>query len=66
MKFYEYKVNDTLVFKKSHPCGSSSWKVLRIGADMKLECCGCNRVIMLSRVEVNKRVKKITSRESVD
>lgn len=64
MKFYEYKVNDTLVFKKPHPCGSSSWKVLRIGADMKLECSVCKRVIMLSRVEVNKRVKKIISPDS--
>ena len=59
----EYKLNDILVFKKTHPCGSDSWKVLRIGSDMKLECVGCKRVIMISRLDVNKRVKKIIREE---
>ncbi|HCG35205.1 MAG TPA: DUF951 domain-containing protein, partial [Clostridiales bacterium] len=24
--------------KKPHPCGSTRWQVLRIGADFKLRC----------------------------
>lgn len=59
----DYKVNDILVFKKNHPCGSDKWKVLRIGADMKLICLGCNRIIMISRLDVNKRLKKIIREE---
>ena len=47
-KSNEYKLNDILVFKKTHPCGSDSWKVLRIGSDMKLECVGCKRVIIIN------------------
>lgn len=62
-KSNEYKLNDILVFKKTHPCGSDSWKVLRIGSDMKLECVGCKRIIMISRLDVNKRVKKIIREE---
>ena len=62
-KSNEYKLNDILVFKKTHPCGSDSWKVLRIGSDMKLECVGCKRVIMIRRLDVNKRVKKIIREE---
>lgn len=62
-KSNEYKLNDILVFKKTHPCGSDSWKVLRVGSDMKLECVGCERVIMISRLDVNKRVKKIIREE---
>lgn len=59
----DYKVNDILLFKKNHPCGSDKWKVLRIGADMKLICLGCNRIIMISRLDVNKRLKKIIREE---
>ena len=36
-------VGDTLVMKKTHPCGSNRWEVLRIGADFKLRCTGCGR-----------------------
>ena len=32
------EIGDFLKFKKNHPCGSNTWKVLRIGIDFKLEC----------------------------
>ena len=51
------KVNDIITFKKAHPCGGTSWKVLRIGVDWKLECTTCGRVIMISRLEALKRMK---------
>ena len=51
------KVGDILTFKKNHPCGSNTWKVLRIGVDWKLECIGCGRVIMITRLEALKRIK---------
>ena len=51
------KVGDVLMFKKSHPCGGYTWKVLRIGVDWKLECTTCGRIIMITRLEALKRVK---------
>lgn len=51
------KVGDVLTFKKSHPCGGFTWKVLRIGVDWKLECTTCGRVIMITRLEALKRIK---------
>lgn len=51
------KVGDILTFKKNHPCGGATWKVLRIGVDWKLECTTCKRVIMISRLDALKRVK---------
>ena len=45
------KVDDILKFKKPHPCGGYTWKVLRIGIDYKLECTTCKRVIMIPRIE---------------
>lgn len=53
------KVNTILEFKKPHPCGGKTWKVLRIGIDFKLECTTCNRQIFISRLDVTKRIKKV-------
>lgn len=52
-----YKMDDIVTTKKPHVCGSNEWKVIRTGADIKLECQGCKRVIMLSTFELDKRVK---------
>lgn len=51
-------VGDIVKFKKPHPCGGCEWKVLRTGIDFKLECTKCQRVIMISRVDVVKRIKE--------
>ena len=53
----DIKVGDFITFKKPHPCGGTTWKVLRIGIDFKLECTTCGRVIMISRLDVYKRMK---------
>ena len=55
----DYRIDDILEFKKNHPCGSNQWKVVRTGVDMKLECMGCKRIIIIPRVDLNKKVKKI-------
>lgn len=52
-------VGSLIEFKKTHPCGGKVWKVLRTGIDFKLECVTCNRQIMISRLDVTKRIKKI-------
>lgn len=59
IKNNEYKIDDIITFKKPHPCGGATFKVLRIGSDMKLECTTCKHVIMISRLDVNKRLKKL-------
>ena len=55
----EIKVNDRLVMKKSHPCGSNIFKVTRIGMDFKLVCEGCGHEIMIPRSKAEKNIKKI-------
>ena len=55
----DYKVGDILVFKKNHPCGEAKWEVLKYGVDCKLKCLGCSREIILSRVDISKRLKDI-------
>ena len=53
-----YEVDDILQFKKKHPCGSDTWKVLKIGVDYKLECTVCKRQIIIPRVDLKKKIKK--------
>lgn len=48
--------------KKKHPCGSTEWEVLRIGADFKLRCLGCGHVVMGTRSRFEKNVKEIIRR----
>lgn len=54
-----YKVGDQITLKKGHPCGENKWEVLRTGVDIKLKCLGCDRQIWLTRMEFEKRVRKI-------
>ena len=53
-----YEVNDILEFKKNHPCGVKTWRVIKTGVTYKLECVGCGRQILIDRVELSKKVKK--------
>ena len=57
------KVGDILEMKKTHPCGSKVFKVLRTGSDIKISCTGCARVLTIERVKVEKMIKKIISSE---
>ena len=52
-----YILNEIVKTKKTHVCGSNEWKIVRTGADLKLECCGCGRIIMMSKSELDKKVK---------
>ena len=54
-----YQVGDFVTLKKGHPCGENKWEVLRTGVDIKLRCIGCDRQIWLTRMEFEKRVRKI-------
>lgn len=54
----DYKIGDIIQLKKKHPCGNNQWEVLRIGADFRLRCLGCDHQVMISRRLVEKNTKK--------
>ncbi|MBQ6872833.1 MAG: DUF951 domain-containing protein [Clostridia bacterium] len=56
----DVKVNDILLMKKSHPCGSKEFLVLRSGMDFKLRCQGCGHEIMIPRSKAEKNIRKIS------
>ncbi|MGI6739000.1 MAG: DUF951 domain-containing protein [Christensenellales bacterium] len=55
----EIRLDDVVQMKKKHPCGSYEWTVTRIGADIKMRCNTCGRVVMLDRMVFLRRRKKL-------
>lgn len=57
-------LGDVVRTRKKHPCGSDVWTVIRTGADIKIRCRGCGRIVMLDRAAFLKRRKALLSRGS--
>jgi hypothetical protein len=58
----DLRLGDVLRLRKPHPCGGYEWRVVRLGADIGLECLTCKRRVLLERREVEKRTKAYVSR----
>lgn len=56
-----YSVGDTITTRKPHACGGSKWQILRVGADYKIKCVKCGRVVMLDSVDFHKAVKTVNN-----
>ena len=52
-----YELNEVYLLKKPHPCGGREWKIVRVGADIKLQCLTCGKYVNLTREELKKRGK---------
>ncbi|WP_201778676.1 DUF951 domain-containing protein [Levilinea saccharolytica] len=59
----ELRQDDHVLLRKPHPCGGFEWRVVRLGADIGLECCQCGRKVLLPRRELARRLKSILPRE---
>ena len=59
MNMESIKEGDIIELKKKHPCGAFSWKVLRTGSDLRLECTGCGHQVEIPRNKLVKGIKKI-------
>ena len=57
----ELMLGDLVQMRKTHPCGSDRWTVIRVGADIKIRCMGCSRIVMMDRADFGKRMKKVLS-----
>ncbi len=53
----EYKIGDIIETRKTHPCGSNKWEIIRVGVDFKLKCLGCEHVIIVEREKAKKMIK---------
>jgi len=57
MNVKDFALYDIVKMKKAHPCGENKWKIIRYGADIKLECQKCKRVVLIERPKFIKNVK---------
>ena len=57
----ELSLDDVVRLRKPHPCGGYDWKIVRLGADIGLECLQCKRRVLLTRRELFRRLKAVIS-----
>lgn len=55
----EYDLHSVVQMKKPHACGNDQWEVIRLGADIKIKCVGCGRIVMVPRSKFEKDAKKL-------
>lgn len=54
-------VGDIVRLRKRHPCGSTDWRIVRVGADVGLCCLGCGRRVLLPRDVFRRRAKMLVT-----
>lgn len=55
----QFQLNDIVEMKKQHPCGTNAWKIIRMGADIRIKCEGCQHSVMIPRNEFEKKMKRL-------
>ena len=58
-----YDIGSLVVMKKGHPCGENLWEIVRLGADIRIKCTKCGRIVMIPRIEFNKKLKKVMEKK---
>ncbi|MDR0297538.1 MAG: DUF951 family protein [Streptococcaceae bacterium] len=62
----EVEVGQFVEMKKPHACRikatgkpANRWEISRVGADVKIRCTNCERIVMLARHDFDHKLKKI-------
>lgn len=55
----DFVLGQHVIMRKPHACGSNEWEIVRVGADVKIRCLSCGRVVMLDRLDFIKAAKKL-------
>ena len=63
MNTIDFNLNDEVIMKKQHACGTNLWTITRNGADIKLKCNNCGREILMDRLEFMRKLKKVIKNE---
>ncbi|MDL2258033.1 DUF951 domain-containing protein [Eubacteriales bacterium OttesenSCG-928-K08] len=58
----QFELGDIVQMRKPHACGENIWTIIRTGADIKIKCNQCGRIVMMDRLDFLKRAKKILSK----
>jgi len=55
----DFCLGQRVIMRKPHACGANEWVIVRTGADVKLKCSNCGRVVMLDRGDFIKSAKRL-------
>lgn len=55
----DLRIDDLLTLKKPHACGANAWRIYRLGADIGLRCTACNRLVIIPRSKLERRIRLI-------
>ena len=55
----QLSVGDICIMKKKHPCGQNRFMLMRVGADVRIRCLGCQREVWMTRGDFTKAVRSI-------
>jgi hypothetical protein len=55
-------LGDVVRTRKTHPCGSDRWEIVRLGADIGIRCVGCGRHVLMPRTKLERRIKEFLRR----
>jgi len=55
----KFQLHDVVEMKKPHPCGENKWRIIRMGADIRIKCLGCDRSVLIPRNEFTKKLKRV-------
>ena len=58
MQIKPIHLNDRLQLRKPHPCGGDTFRVLRVGSDVRIVCETCGIDMTLDRIKLEKAIKK--------
>jgi hypothetical protein len=58
----QFALGDVVLMKKPHACGANEWTIVRVGADVKIKCGRCGRIVMMDRADFVRMGKKILTR----
>lgn len=56
-------LGDVVQLQKPHPCGGDRWRVLRVGADLRLQCVRCSRTVLVPRADIERRIRRVIPAE---
>lgn len=55
-------IGDIVRTRKTHPCGSDQWEIVRLGADIGIRCLGCGRRVLVPRTRLERRIREFIRR----
>ena len=59
MERVTFRLGETLMLRKAHPCGGTIWRVERLGADIGIRCLTCGHYLLTPRTRLERAVKPV-------